>query len=156
MGIHGSPVYNIKKLRESVHSCKSLPKPFGSWINVWNGLVKKMDLENLPSLEQKLPERWNFKRLLTDFKGTIRQKKVLGCVSTSNSNRLKTWKPSYRKKKMCVRVVNEYADTRFSNFAIEYVRENEKVRDNVLVCLYGAKVKSFKQKMVENLVTPSL
>ena len=35
---------------------------------------------------------WKLWRLLTPFKGTIRQKKVFGCVNTSNSNNLKVWK----------------------------------------------------------------
>ena len=32
----------------------------------------------------------------------------------------------------------DYADTRFFNFAIEYLRENEKVRETVLAFSYGA------------------
>ena len=40
----------------------------------------------------------------------------------------------------------EYADTRFSNFSIEYLRENENFRDTVFVCSYGAQVESFKPK----------
>ena len=41
---------------------------------------------------------WKLWRLLTDFKGTLRQKKVFGCVYTSNGNNLKIWKPPYLKK----------------------------------------------------------
>ena len=40
---------------------------------------------------------WKLWRLLTDFKGTLRQKKVFGCVYTSNGNNLKIWKPPYLK-----------------------------------------------------------
>ena len=58
-------------------------------------------------------------RLLTDFKGTIRWKNVLGCVYKPNSNNLKIWKTLSLKKNLHVPVVNNYADTRFSNFAIE-------------------------------------
>ena len=48
---------------------------------------------------------------------------------TPNSNNLKTWKRSYLKKNLLVRVVVDYAHMRFSNFAIEYVSsQNEKVR----------------------------
>ena len=36
--------------------------------------------------------------LLTDFKGTIRLKKVFWCVYTSNSNNLNIWKLPYLKK----------------------------------------------------------
>ena len=100
---------------------------------------------------------WKLWRLLTNFKGTITQKKVFGYVYTSNSNNLKIWKPPYLKKNLGVRVVLDYADTGFSNFAIEYLRENEKVRETVFACSYGAQVESFKQKkMVKNLVTLSL
>ena len=43
-------------------------------------------------------------RLLTYFKGTIKWKKVLGCVYKPNSNNLKRWKPLYLKKKFaCLR-----------------------------------------------------
>ena len=40
------------------------------------------------------------------------------------------------------RVVNDYEDTRFSKFAIEYLHKNEKVRESS----YEAQVDSFKQK----------
>ena len=57
----------------------------------------------------------------------------------------KIWKSPYLKKKSGVRVVIDYADTRFSNFA------------TVFACSYGAWVKSIKPpKMVENLLTLSL
>ena len=36
-------------------------------------------------------------------------------------------KTAYLTKKLCVFVVNAYADTGFSIFAIEYLHENEKV-----------------------------
>ena len=41
---------------------------------------------------------------------------------------------------------------------MEYLRENEKVRETVFACSYGAQVEYFKQKkqMVKNLVTLSL
>ena len=45
---------------------------------------------------------------------------------------------------------------RFLNFTIEYLRKNKKVRETVFACSYGAKVESFKQKIVvKNLVTLS-
>ena len=66
-------------------------------------------------------------------------------MDTSNSNDLKIWKPPYLKKNLGVRVVLDYADTGFSNFAIKYLRENEKVRETVFACSYGAQVESFKQ-----------
>ena len=75
---------------------------------------------------------WKLWRLLTDFKGTIRQKKVFGCVYTSNSNNLKIWKPHHLKKNLGIRAVFDYADTGFSNFAIEYLRENEKFCETFL------------------------
>ena len=45
---------------------------------------------------------------------------------------------------MCV--INDYADTQFSNFAIEYLHEREKVRETVFACSYWVHVESFKQK----------
>ena len=63
----------------------------------------------------------------------------------SNSNNLKK-KSLYLKKKLLVSIVADYADTRLSNFALAYLRENEKVRDTVVACSYGAQVESFKQK----------
>ena len=47
---------------------------------------------------------------------------------------------------MLVRVFVDYSDTRFSNFAIEYLREIEKFPETVSACSYGAQVKSFKPK----------
>ena len=35
---------------------------------------------------------------------------------------------------------------RFSKFAMEFLRENEKVSETVLACSYEAQVESFKQK----------
>ena len=52
----------------------------------------------------------NFWRLLTDFKGTIRWIKVLGCVYKPNSNNLKIWKCLYLKKNLHVRVVIDNVD----------------------------------------------
>ena len=42
-------------------------------------------------------------------------------------------------------VVVDYAYDGFFIFAIEYLRENEKVRETVFACSYGAQVESFKQ-----------
>ena len=51
----------------------------------------------------------------------------------------------------------DYTDTRFSTFANEHLRENEKVHKTVFACSYGAQVESIQQKInVENLVTLSL
>ena len=50
-----------------------------------------------------------------------------------------------------------FPSMQFSNFAIEYLFENEKVLETVLACSYGAHVESLKQKiMLENLLTRSL
>ena len=35
------------------------------------------------------------------------------------------------KFRVCILIVVDYADTRFSNFKIEYLRDNEKVRETV-------------------------
>ena len=70
-------------------------------------------------------------------------KKVLGYVYKPNSNNLKIQKCSYLKKFLHVGVVIDYADTQFSNFAIEYLHENEKVCETVLACSYGSQIESF-------------
>ena len=49
-------------------------------------------------------------------------------------------------RKSCVCVVVDYADTRFSNFAIEYLRENEICRKTVFACSYEPLDESFKQQ----------
>ena len=40
-------------------------------------------------------------------------------------------KTTVSKEKFCVRLVNNYADKRFSNFAIKYLRKNEKFCETV-------------------------
>ena len=47
---------------------------------------------------------------------------------------------------MSIYVVNDCADTRFSNFSIKNLRENEKVRETIFVYSHGAQVESFMQK----------
>ena len=88
------------------------------------------------------------KSLKTDFKGTIRwkRKKVLGCVYKPNSNNLKIWKRSYLNKNLGVGVGVDFPEAQFSNFAIKYLSKNEKVRETVFACSYGAQIESFKQK----------
>ena len=55
---------------------------------------------------------------------------------------------------LLVRLVKDYADTRYLMFAIEYIHENEKVRETVFVCSYMAQVESLKgKKLVKILVT---
>ena len=49
---------------------------------------------------------------------------------------------------MCVRVVVASADMWFSNFAIEYLCENETVRETVYACSYGAQVESVQQTKI--------
>ena len=56
-------------------------------------------------------------------------------------------KTSESKENVCVRVVIDYVDMWFSNFAIEYLCENEKDRNTIFACSYGAQVESFKQKL---------
>ena len=58
-----------------------------------------------------------------DFSQILEQsgKKVFGCVYTSNNNNLKIWKPPYLKNNL----------GGLLNFEIEYIRENEKVRETV-------------------------
>ena len=53
------------------------------------------------------------------------------------------------KLKLCLCVVLytvvEYADSRISNFAIEYLREKEKVSDTGFACSFGVQVETFQQ-----------
>ena len=85
---------------------------------LWSRGISKVHLEPEPEPKPTLTTRtrqWlrrQFWRLLTDFKGTISQKKIIGYVYTPNSNNLKIWKPPYLK--------NDYADTRF----FELLRSN--------------------------------
>ena len=85
-------------------------------------------------------------RLLTDFKGIIWWKKILGCVYKPSSNNLKIWKFSYLKKNLGVGIVVDYADMQFSNFVSEYLWENKKVRETVFACSNGTQIESFKPK----------
>ena len=66
----------------------------------------------------------------------------LQCIKVEYSPK----KESALSSEVCVLVVVDYADTRFSNFEIEYLRKNKEVRENVLVCSYGAQVEYFEQK----------
>ena len=95
--------------------------------------------------EDPFGKRW---RLLTDFKGTIRQYKVFRCIFTSKGNSLNIWKPQFLKKKMHVSRVD--VDMWFANFAIEY--RKRKSYQNRFACSYGAQVEYFKQqKMVKKI-----
>ena len=49
--------------------------------------------------------------------------------------------------------VNGYADTGFSNFAIEYLPENKKFAKPFLPVYMGPRSNLFRQKKVKNLVT---
>ena len=40
----------------------------------------------------------------------------------------------------------DYVDTRISNYAIEYLRENENIRDYFWACSLGTKKEYFKQQ----------
>ena len=75
------------------------------------------------------------------------EKRYLGVLISPNSNNLKIWKRTYLKKNLRVAyIVIDYADTRLSNFAIEYLHINENVHEILFVCWYGAQVESFKPK----------
>ena len=76
------------------------------------------DYAHMDKTTRTLGKLW---RLLTDCKGTVRWKKVLGCVFKPNSNNLK------------LSLSNIFAKTKISK--------------TVFVCSYGAQVKSFKQKI---------
>ena len=89
-------------------------------------------------------------RLLTDFKGTLRWKKV----NTPNRNNFIIWKTPYllpKEKYACPTVTLD-----FSNFANKYLCENEQVRETVLPVHMGAMLNLLSKKiMVQNIVTLS-
>ena len=65
---------------------------------------------------------------LADFKGTIKRKKVTGNVYFSSSNILNKLKGGggFTLGKNCMsELVVDHADSRISNFVIEYIRENK-------------------------------
>ena len=62
--------------------------------------------------------------------------------------------PLLNKQKQCCEDIREkcvpacvidYTEMRISDLILEYLRENEKVRETVLACSYGAHLKSFEQ-----------
>ena len=56
-------------------------------------------------------------------------------------------KTSISKENLHIHIVVDFEKPQFSNFAIEYLRENEEVHKIVFACSYGPmQVKSFKQK----------
>ena len=55
-------------------------------------------------------------------------------------------KTAVSKKNSGVCVFIDYADTGFSNFVIEYLRENEKFRETVFACAYEAQVEFLAKK----------
>ena len=95
---------------------------------------------------------WKLWRLLTDFKGTIRQKKYLGLFTHPIAIIKKFEKLLYLKKHLGV---NDYADsdTGFLNFAIKYLPENKKFAKPFLPVYMGPRWNLFSQKKVKNLVT---
>ena len=82
--------------------------------------------ENFEGFSQILKEQSGEKSYLDVF------------VNTPDSNNLNIWKFPYLKKKLGVHVVFDFADTRFLNFAIEYLWENEKFPETDFACSYGA------------------
>ena len=99
----------------------------------------------------------NFERLLTDFKGTIRWKNVLGCVYTLKSSNLKIWKPPYLKKKLNVCVVNNYTLVHkhvIFEFCSRISLQSRKNSWNRFRLSFGTQVESFKQKKWLNISWP--
>ena len=79
----------------------------------------------------------NIHKNLTDFKGTIRQKRYLGVFTHPIAKFKKYENPHYIKKTCHVLVVNEYADTRFSNFAINIFVKTKKFAQPFLIVHKG-------------------
>ena len=75
---------------------------------------------------------WTFSENFEGFSQILKEqsgeKRYLGVFTRSIAIIKKYEKCPYVKKNLRVRVVVDYADSRFSNFAIEYLRENKKVR----------------------------
>ena len=101
-------------------------------------MTTRILLGNFEGFSQILKEQSAKKRYLDVFT------QLIAC--------LKLWKTPYLKKTSGARVVADYAENRFSNFAIEYLRENEKFRETLFACSYGAQEK----KIDKNVVTLSL
>ena len=93
-----------------------------------------------------------FSQILKEQSG---EKYILGCFKNPRAIILKNENVRI-KRKMCMSAYSLTMRTCNFNFVIEYLCENEKVLETVFPCSNGAKVESFKQKMVENLVTLSL
>ena len=82
-------------------------------------------LENFEGFSQILKEQSEEKMYLSVFTHPIAIiKKNCKCL--------------YLRKNLLAHVVVDYAYTRFTNFAIKYLRENEKVRETVFACSYWA------------------
>ena len=58
-------------------------------------------------------------------------------------------KTTVSKEKFCVRLVNNYADKRFSNFAIKYLRKNEKFCETIFAWSMGPRSNILSQKNVK-------
>ena len=65
-------------------------------------------------------------------------------------------KTSVSKENLPVHIVIDYADTRLSNFGIEYLHENEKIREHNSPVHMGPRSNILSKTMVENLVKLSL
>ena len=85
-------------------------------------------------------------RLLTDFKGTIRWKNILKCVYKPYSTNKKIWNHPSLMKNLRVRIVVDFIDMQFLNFAIKYLCKNQKVCITNLAFSYGTQFEYFKQK----------
>ena len=77
---------------------------------------------------------WKTLKASHRFKRSNQAKKIFRCVFISNCNNLK-----YEN-------LVDYADTRFSNFAIEYRRKIETFSETLFAYSYGAQVEPFQPK----------
>ena len=89
----------------------------------------------------------NFLGLSRTLKERAGKIKYLGAFTYRITIILTLEKGGYLRQKFHVSVINEYDGSLILKFAIEYLRGNEKVRETVFFCSYGAQVESFKQKM---------
>ena len=144
------------ELPNLVVPCVELPNLVSPCVELPNLVAPCVELRNLvsPCVELSKLNMQYLQRMNYVFKGTVsRDLDIL--LYTKNS----TWAPCEQAKtvsqhsflrrylqKTCISVVVDYADTRFSNFVIAKVCENEKIRDTILACSCGAQIESNEPK----------
>ena len=133
-------------IKNSTWALMNRQRYWGKCVSAWS-LVKDYALTRGQRTQTTI--RGHFRklwRLLTDFKGTIRWKNILKCVYKPYSTNKKIWNHPSLMKNLRVRIVADFIDTQFLNFAIKYLCKNQKVCITNLAFSYGTQFEYFKQK----------